>query len=228
MTSQPDATRVLIADEQSLFREAVKVVLETQPDISVVAEAADGRRAIAEAARTRPDVALVDVGLPDCDSMEATSAIVDRVPGCRVVILAPQESQKALADALEAGASGYLTKDCPLAHLIHAVRSVHQGETLVPPRMLGPLLAQLIRRQREQGHALQRMSRLTRREREVLALLADGADNGGIARILFISPQTARTHIQNVLTKLGVHSRLEAASFVLQNGILPNLVGSEG
>jgi DNA-binding NarL/FixJ family response regulator len=219
---------VLIADEQSLFREAVRVVLETQPDISVVAEAADGHRTIAEAARTEPDVALVSVGLPECNAIEATAAIVDRFPGCRVVILAPQESQKALTDALEAGASGYLTKDCPLAHLIHAVRSVHKGETLIPPRMLGPLLAQLIRRQREQDHALKRMSRLTRREREVLALLADGADNEGIASTLFISPQTARTHIQNVLTKLGVHSRHEAASFVLQNGILANLVGAEG
>lgn len=219
--------RILIADEQSLFREAVKVVLDAESDLQVVGEARDGIQAVAEAERARPDVALLDAGLPNCDGLRATSLIKERVPECQVLLLSNEEDQRTLIAALEAGASGYLTKECPLSELINATRTIHRGETLVPPRMLGTLLSRLIRRRREQDEALRRVSRLTRREREVLALLSDGGDNDAIAQALVISPQTARTHIQNVLGKLDVHSRLEAAAFVRQNGILDELVVAE-
>src|SRR5918996_1911071 len=219
--------RILLADGQSLFREAVKVVLESESDVGVVAEARDGLQAGAGAERLRPDVALLDVNLPNCDGVRATALIKERVPECRVVLLANEEDQRTLVEAVEAGASGYLTKESPLAELIEAARAVHSGETLIPRRMLGPLLARLIQRRREQDGALKKTARLTRREREVLAMLAEGADNDAIAQALVISPQTARTHIQNVLNKLGVHSRLEAAAFVIQNGILGELAGAE-
>jgi DNA-binding NarL/FixJ family response regulator len=222
-----EKVRILLADGQSLFREAVKVVLESESDVEVVAEARDGLQAVAEAERLRPDVALLDVNLPNCDGVRATALIKERVPECRVVVLANEEDQRTLVDAVEAGASGYLTKESPLAELIDAARAIHRGETLIPRRMLGALLARLIRRRREQDEAIRRMSRLTRREKEVLALLAGGADNDAIAQALVISPQTARTHIQNVLGKLGVHSRLEAAAFVMQNGILDELATVE-
>ena len=220
--------RIILADEQSLFREAVKVVLESQPDIEVVAEARDGIQAVAVAEESRPDVALLDINLPNCDGIRATSMIKERVPDCKVLVLTGEEDQETLVEALEAGASGYLTKECPLSELMEATRAVHRGETLIPSRMLGALLSRLIRRRREQDEALQRISKLTKREREVLAFLAEGRDNDGIAQALVISPETARTHIQNVLGKLGVHSRLEAAAFVIQNGILEDLVGVEG
>jgi len=113
-----------------------------------------------------------------------------------------------------------LTKESPLSELIYASRAIDRGETVVPPRMLGPLLTRLIHRRSERDDAMRRVSLLTRREREVLALLAEGADNGGIAAALVISPETARTHIQNVLNKLGVHSRLEAAAFVRETRVL--------
>ncbi|HEX9892125.1 MAG TPA: response regulator transcription factor [Actinomycetota bacterium] len=225
MADDQSTVRILLADEQSLFREAVKVVLESQPDFEVVAEARDGLQAVAEAERTRPQVALLDAGLPNCDGVRATGLILDQVPDCRIVILAGEEDQTLLVEAVEAGAVGFLTKAAPLEELIEATRAINEGETLIPRRMLGALLSRLIRRRREQDDALRKAQRLTRREREVLALLAGGADNDGIARELVISPQTARTHIQNVLGKLGVHSRLEAAAFVVQNGIMDDLVG---
>ncbi len=224
MAGETARVRILLADAQSLFREAVRTVLENETDLDVVAVASDGLQALAEAERSGPDIALLDAGMPNCDGVRATSLIRSRVPSCRVIILADAADPALLLEAVEAGASGYLTKDCPLAELIAATRLIHRGETLIPTRMLGPLLNRLIRRHREQDQAHLQVSRLTRREREVLALLADGADNEVIALRLVISPQTARTHVQNVLAKLEVHSRLEAAAFVIRNGILSELM----
>jgi DNA-binding NarL/FixJ family response regulator len=220
--------RVLLADEQSLFREAVKVVLSAEGDLEVVAEARDGLQAVAEAERTRPDVALLDADLPNCDGIRATTLIQEAVSTCRVIVISSQEDEKVLLEAMEAGASGYLSKEAPIADLINAARAVHRGEALVPPKMLGALLQRVIHRRRERYEALKRMTGLTRREREVLALLAQGADNDGIAQHLVISPETARTHVQNVLGKLRVHSRLEAAAFVTQNGLLEDIVSVDG
>jgi DNA-binding NarL/FixJ family response regulator len=221
------SVRILLADEQSLFREAVRVVLTAESDLVVVGEAKDGLQAIAEAERTRPDVAMLDASLPNCDGIRATLLIKERVPECRILVLGDDENQDTLIDALSAGANGYLTKESPLSDLLAATRALHRGETLIPPRMLGGLLARLIARQREQDMAIKRISKLSRREREVLGLLVDGSDNDRIAQALVISPETARTHIQNVLSKLGVHSRLEAAAFVVQNGLLDELAGVE-
>lgn len=219
-----ESLRILLADEQSLFREALRVVLEAESDLRVVADVRDGLHAVAEADRTRPDVALLHAALPNCDGISAIALIKERVPDCKVLVLTDEEDQGALTHALEAGANGYLTKESPVGELVEAVRAVHRGETLVPSRMLGRLFDGLIRHRRDQDAAIRLMSRLTRREREVLALLAEGAGNEAIAEVLIISPETARTHIQNVLSKLGVHSRLEAATFVMQNGILDHLV----
>jgi DNA-binding NarL/FixJ family response regulator len=216
--------RIVVADEHALFREAVRVVLEAEPDLHVVGDVSDGSQAASEARRSKPDCILLDSGLSVRDGVSATRRIKQDVPECRVLVLAGEENQEALIEALEAGASGYLTKESPLEELIDAVRAVHRGETLVPPRMLGGLVSGLIRRREDQEDALRRMSRLTRREREVLGLLARGAGNVAIAESLVISPETARTHIQNVIAKLGVHSRLEAAMFVSQNRVLEDLV----
>jgi len=227
VTDQRGQIRILVADEQSLFREAVRVILSAEEDLLVVSDAKEGLEAVEEAVRTRPDVVLLDWNLPNCDGLRATALIKERAPEARVVVIGDSADQRVLIDALRAGASGYLTREMPLADLIEATRAVHRGDTLVPHRMLGPLLLYLIRRRTEQDEALRRIGRLTRREREILAQLVDGADNGGIARALVISPETARTHIQSVLAKLGVHSRLEAVAFVVQNGLLDELTGAE-
>lgn len=219
--------RILLADGHSLFREALSTALAAEPDLLVVGEARDGLEAVAEAARTEPQVAVLDADLPNCDGVRAAALISDRLPDCRIVLLAADEDPDILASAIEAGASGYLTKASPLTELVDAIRSVHRGDTLVPSRMLGSLLERLIRRRQEHDEALRRLSRLTSREREVLTLLAQGGDNDSIAQVLVISPQTARTHIQNVLVKLGVHSRLEAAALAIQNGLVGEMADSE-
>ncbi|MGH2784268.1 MAG: response regulator [Actinomycetota bacterium] len=217
--------KVLLADEQILFREAARVVIESEPDLEVVAEVGDGLSAASEAERTRPDVAFLSVDLPGCDGIRAAALIRERTGSCGVVVLAPDDDFQTLIASLEAGVGGFLTKDCALTELIEAARAVSRGETLIPRQMLGPLLARLIRRRRQQDEALTMIERLTRREREILALLAQGADNQTIAQQLVISPETARTHIQKVLGKLRVHSRLEAAAFVMKHGLLEELTG---
>ena len=127
MSPERGRVRILLADEQSLFREAVRVVLEGEPDLEVVAEATDGLQAVAEAERAEPDVALLDAELPNCDGVRAAALISQRVPRCRVVVVSGDEDQALLVEALEAGATGFLTKDIPLSELIQATRAVHAG-----------------------------------------------------------------------------------------------------
>lgn len=227
LESLPTGVRILLADAHSLFREALTAALAGEQDLVVVAVAGDGLEAVAQAARTEPEVAVLDADLPNLDGVRATKVIRDRLPGCRVLVLAAQEQSETLAAAVEAGANGYLTKASPLTDLIDAIRSVHRGDTLVPARMLGDLLDRLVQHRQEQDEAARRVSRLTPREREVLTLLAEGGDNESIAGSLVISPQTARTHIQNLLMKLGVHSRLEAAALAIQLGLVGEMAGSE-
>lgn len=215
--------RVLIANGQSLFREAVRASLESQDDLAVVAEAADGVMAVAQAERSRPDVAIIDGQLSGCNGIQTTYLIKERLPRCKVILLGDVQDEAELIAAVEAGASGYFTKETPLAVVIEAARAVHRGETLVPSRMLGTVLDHLTDRRTEKDAAIRRLSRLTSRERQVLALLSEGAGNEAIADALVISPHTGRTHIQNILSKLGMHSRLEAAAFVIQNDLVETL-----
>ncbi len=212
--------RVLIADEHSLFREAMRTVLNSEADLRVIADAADGNDAVALAERTHPDVALVSADLPSGDGIRVTQGIRELVPDCRVLILTQTEDPGMLLKALEAGASGYLTKACPLAQFIDSTREIHRGEVVVPPRMLGGLLAQLIRNRRERDGALRRLARLTRREREVLALVAAGRSNRDIAVALVISEHTVGRHVQNMFSKLGVTSRTAAAAYAFAHHLV--------
>ena len=221
---QDPIIRVLFADHEPLFREAIRMVLDDQPDLLVIAEAETGCQAAALAEELQPDIAVLAADLPGCEGTDAVRLVVERADQCRVLVLARDEDQIALLEALEAGAAGFVTRTSPLGDLIHAIRAVYRGEAMVPPMMLGPLLAALIRRRREQAAVMQRLAALTRREREVLLLVCKGADSRSIAEALVISPETARTHVQNVLSKLGVHSRLEAAALVGPDDMLDQLV----
>ena len=213
MQDRRDEIRVLLADEQALFRGALRMVLAGHRGIGVVAEAGDGRAAIEEARVHHPDVALVSLGLSDPGGLAATRRIVADEPRCRVLVLATEDDPGALLDAIEAGASGFLSKESPVADLVEAVRTVYQNGILVPPAMLPDLIRGLVGRRRDRDDLAERYARLTQRELEVLRLLVQGEDNDAIGRALVISPQTARTHVQNILAKLRLHSRLEAAAF---------------
>ena len=219
MSDEAGSVRVMVANSQSLFREAVKAALESRTGMEVVAEACDGVQAVSEARRASPDVALVEAELPNGDGVRSTRLIRKAVPGCRVLVLSDRRDDLVLLNAVEAGASGYLTYDAPLTELIEATHALSTGGTFVPRDMIGDLLDELIRRRRAENEARERIVRLTPRERNVLSLLIEGADNDRIAQALVISPQTARTHVQNVLAKLEVHSRREAVAFVGGAGI---------
>jgi DNA-binding NarL/FixJ family response regulator len=218
--------RILLAEGKSLVREALRVALQRQTNLFLVAEAGDGRTAVDEAERTRPDVALVDIALTDPSGIRTTETIVSRLP-TRVLILCDGEDLHTLIKAVNAGASGYISRSRPLVELIGATRSIHRGEMAVPPGLLEPLIRNLLARGREQDEVTRLRSRLSRRESEVLTLLARSADNQEIARTLAISPQTARTHVQNILTKLGVHSRLQAAAFAVRAGLMEESAGAD-
>jgi two-component system nitrate/nitrite response regulator NarL len=217
-----ETIRILIADEHSLFRQALRELLDRETDFEVVAEAGDESEIVTKAQQTLPDVALLGVELAAGDGITAIQLIRDQVPGCRAVVIADSEDPEILLKAVEAGANGYITKGYALSDLMSAARAAHRGETIVPPSMLGDLIQSLLRRRRHEDEAIARIGRLTRRERQVLILLAEGGNKETIGRALFISPETARTHVQHVLAKLGVHSRLEAATLAMRGNLLPN------
>jgi DNA-binding NarL/FixJ family response regulator len=213
--------RVLVAHNARLHRDAVRAALDGEADLEVVAEAEDAAGAVEACATVKPDVAILDAMLPDYADVQPGCAIRDRNNGgCRILVVADASDLATLTDGLGCGARGYLTHDASIADLVEAVRLVARGETLIPPPMLGPLLNDLVERRHDHELALMQLAQLSPREREVLALLARGKKTAAIAEELVISPETARTHAQNILAKLGLHSRLEAATFVVGNGLL--------
>lgn len=204
--------RVFVAGEEPLFSNALCHALSRQPGFRVVGETSDGLDAVSETARVHPDVVVLDSNLPRCSAVEVTRMLRERRDACRIVVLTSSEDGDVLARAVEAGANGYLTKGAALAELVQTARAVHTGETQIPSGMLGDLLRTLVDAGKERQEASTLVDRLSEREKRVLALLAEGASNRTIAEILTISPQTVRTHVQNILRKLEVHSRLEAAA----------------
>jgi DNA-binding NarL/FixJ family response regulator len=223
MAIEAEDVRILIASEHCLFRQAVRTALNRETNLAVASEAVNGDEAVDEVRRVRPDVAILDAALTNRLAIWATAEIKEQLPQCQVLIFGDEGDLDALIAAVEAGASGYVTKESPLSELIRAIREVHLGGAVIPRHMLAGLLAELLDRRRDQQDALRKISKLTTREKQVLALLCNGAGNVEIGRILVISPRTARTHIQNILEKLGVHSRLEAAALASRNAVREEL-----
>lgn len=197
-----------------MVAEALAEALERREGIEVLGLAGTAAEARDAAGREEPDVVLMDYMLPDEDGVRTTARIKEDRPQTKVVMLTSQDDDSVLSAAIEAGCSGFLPKDSPIEEVVSAVRAAHVGESVISPALLGRLLKRLHRNPRPAGHTL------TPREVEVLSLLAEGASNPVIAERLFISPHTVRNHVQNVITKMGAHSKLEAVAAAVRGGIV--------
>jgi DNA-binding NarL/FixJ family response regulator len=213
--------RVLLADDQALVRGGFRALLDARSDIEVVGEAADGSAAVALARSLRPDVVLMDIRMPGLDGLEATRQIAGDpgLSGTRIVILTTFELDEYLFDALRFGASGFLVKDTEPADLVKAVRIVAAGDGLLSPRLTRRLIAEFAARAKQRKPASE-LDVLTERERQVLALVADGLSNDEIAGQLVMSPATARTHVSRAMTKLGARDRTQLAVLAYETGLV--------
>jgi DNA-binding NarL/FixJ family response regulator len=212
--------RVLLADDQAMVRVGFRMILETQPDIEVVGEAANGEQAADSARRLRPDVVLMDIQMPDGDGLAATRRITEAgEPHSRVVILTTFERDEYVFEALQSGASGFLLKNAPPEELLHAVRVVAAGDALLAPSVTRTLIEQFARRPARPDTGA-RLDTLTEREREVLVMLARGKSNAELAAELIVSEGTIKTHISSLLGKLGVRDRVQAVVLAYESGLV--------
>jgi DNA-binding NarL/FixJ family response regulator len=204
--------RVLVADDHAVVRQGLRTLLELQEDVEVVAEAADGEEAVARARETEPDVALVDLVMPRLDGVGTIGRLRAVSPATRSIVLTSFLDEDSLLPAIRAGAAGYLLKDVEPAELVRAIRTVHAGEALLSPAVTARLLERVARAEPEPLP-------LTGREREVLALVARGLSNKAIARELGLAEKTAKNHVSNILGKLGVDDRTQAALYAVRAGL---------
>jgi DNA-binding NarL/FixJ family response regulator len=208
--------RVLLADDQALVRGGLRLILDAEPGIEVVGEAADGNEAVAGALGTRPDLVLMDIRMPGLDGIEATRRLVPQLGTTRVIILTTFDLDDYIVDAFRAGASGFLLKTAPPAQLVAAVHTVHAGEALLAPASTRRLIEQFARPP-ERAPAL---DRLTGREHDVLGLLARGLTNAEIAARLVVEPSTVKSHVASLLAKLGLRDRVQAVVFAYESGLV--------
>jgi len=215
-----DPIRVLVVDDHALFRRGLQMVLEQEPDIAVVGEAADGAEAIEKATETIPDIVLMDVRMPRRGGIDACTAIKDVVPSAKIIMLTISDEEADLYDAIKAGAMGYLLKEISIEDVASSVRAVHGGQSLISPSMASKLISEFASMRRGDERAQVPAPRLTERELEVLKLVAKGLPNKDIAKQLYISENTVKNHIRNILEKLQLHSRIQAVAYALREKIL--------
>jgi DNA-binding NarL/FixJ family response regulator len=218
------STGLLLADDQELMRMAFRMVIETQPDMSILGEAGNGREAVAAAAQLRPDVVLMDVRMPEMDGVEATRLIVQSDSPARIIILTTFDLDEYVYAALRAGASGFLLKDTPPADLLSGIRAVASGDAVVAPRVTRRLLSTYAHRlpvaarpdQGQQG----RLALLTAREHEVLLQVAASLSNAEIADRLVLSEATVKSHVGRILAKLELRDRVQIVVFAYETGLI--------
>ncbi|MHB2023409.1 MAG: response regulator [Mycobacteriales bacterium] len=213
--------RVLVVDDHALFRSGLRMVLAQEPDIEVVGEANDGGQALTVAMEKTPDIVLMDVRMPGHSGIEACLSIKSAVPSAKIIMLTISDEEADLYEAIKAGAMGYLLKEISIEEVATAIRAVYGGQSLISPSMASKLLsefASMIKKSDDQPQVP--APRLTEREMEVLRLVAKGLNNRDIAKQLFISENTVKNHIRNILEKLQLHSRMEAVVYAVREKLL--------
>ncbi|MEY2513833.1 MAG: hypothetical protein QOJ89_1191 [bacterium] len=212
--------KVLLADDQAMVRAGFRMILETEDDIEVVGEAANGEQATASTRRLRPDIVLMDIEMPVLDGLQATRRITaDAALASKVVILTTFERDEYVFDALQAGASGFLLKNAPPEELVRAVRVIAAGDALLAPSVTRRLIEQFASRPAKPQLRAQ-LDSLTQRELEVLGLLARGSSNAELAATLFVTEGTIKTHISSLLGKLGLRDRVQAVVLAYESGLV--------
>lgn len=222
MANEPRPVRLLICDDHRVLTDALATVVGLDDALELVGPPVhDPQSAIDLCAEQLPDVVLMDIEFKGAMSgIDATRAIKETSPATKVIIMTAHDDDRLLVDAVEAGASGFLSKDEAAQELLSAAKAAADGEVLIDPMTLARILPQVAREREQQRDALALLGDLTERELEILSLLAQGIRNDGIATQLYISPQTVQTHVRNILGKLRVHSKLEAVAFAVKNGTI--------
>lgn len=210
---------ILLADDHTILRAGLKMMLNAQPDMEVVGEAQDGRQAIHEAQRLHPDIILMDITMPDMNGIEATKQVKKQLPEVKVLILTMHENEEYVFQALRAGASGYMLKEAADTDLINALRIIQSGNFYLSPAAQSVMVGDYLQRVRA-GEEKDSYSSLTEREREILKLVAEGFTNNQIAERLVISPKTVDTHRTHIMDKLNLHSRAELVKYAMRRGLL--------
>ncbi len=211
---------VFLADDQTLVRAGFRMIIDAQPDMAVVGEAADGLEVVEELRRVRPDVVLMDVRMPGLDGIEATRRVVTEGTDARIVMLTTFDLDEYVYEAMKAGASGFLLKTAPPHQLTAAIRDAAAGETLVAPAITRRLVEQFVSLPRPSVDGPPALASLTSRELEVLTFIAQGLSNAELARELFVSEATAKTHVARILMKLGLRDRVQAVVVAYESGVV--------
>lgn len=220
-----ERTTVLLVDDHALFRQGLAGLLSSQDDIEVVGEASSGEEAVEKARELVPDLILMDINMPGTNGLEATRLIKDELPHTRVVMLTVSEDDHDLFEAVKNGAEGYLLKTLKAEQLFELLKGVFKGEAPISPSMAKKLLAEfahMARKDKEQPIETDHHGALTKREREVLQLLSDGATDKEIAASLCISRRTVKNHVHNILEKLQLQNRVQATAYALREGLVRN------
>jgi DNA-binding NarL/FixJ family response regulator len=211
--------QILLGDDHAILRSGLRKILQERPDWQVVAEAADGREAVRLVLETRPDIAILDIGMPVLNGIEATRQIVRRLPEMRILILSMHASEAYIVQALKAGAKGYLLKDSADTELIRAVTAVASGKSFFSPAAAKVMLDDYVRALSDKGLS-DRYESLSEREREVFQLIAEGHSNKDVAALLSVSPATVETHRARIFQKLDVHNTAELVLYAVRRGVI--------
>jgi two-component system, NarL family, nitrate/nitrite response regulator NarL len=220
MDTSKKTISVLLVDDHSLFRSGIRSLLQRNPDFNVVGEAADGVEGIKRARQLQPDVVLLDLNMPGISGLEALQLILQDCRHTAVIMLTVSEDAEDLSAALRAGARGYLIKNIENDYLLRAIRRAAAGEAVVAESMTAKLVAQLQKSATQRIDPISELDRLTPREKEILVCLARGESNKSIARTLCVAESTVKIHVQNVLKKLNLSSRVQAAVFAVEHGMV--------